>query len=614
MIPHFGLSSVEFLTDFTGGGFVCLSLVSSFFLSKRVEKEWVLCLPSFGGMSAAYLFLSHERFFLTMGHLWISAQMIGVTFAIFFAKPRSNACIAVMNAALPQIAACFYPHLNRFDLLLKWAGSIGFSSLVAIYLSFTSLQQLEYLVQARDEAQQSYSHKSEFLDRMSHEMRTPLNGMLGMLAMFKQNKNLNLEQLELLCTAEQCGDQLLSVINDVLDFSKMESGMLGLEHRDFDLRLCVKRCKTLVENTRSEKGLTIRLDLPAKDMWFKGDVGHLRQIIINYLSNSIKFAQNDSEIVLAVKTETQDAMCSLVTITVKDQGIGISEEQLPKLFQVFSQADGSISRKYGGTGLGLAICSKLARLMGGEVFVKSPGLNLGSTFGVALVLPYGVPGTLQEDTAPLTPLLNPKPTTRILVAENNVVNQKIVRFMFAKLGHNIIIAANGLEVLDAMRLAPYSIILMDMQMPEMDGITATKKLGAPLHNYHSTTHNRPYIHTRTHTLTHSHITFAQPKCNFPTTVELYGDKLCPVIGLTACAFEDGKKRCLEAGMVGFLPKPVSIAMIKKVLNEHGIWTKEATTAKAAAPKRLNTPPDNTQPAMQVPRRRLARTFKKAADV
>lgn len=368
---------------------------------------------------------------------------------------------------------------------------------------------------AEKKAKKAEKSKSEFLANMSHEIRTPMNGIIGMLQLLGETETTD-EQKEMLNTLSLCSENLLNLLSDILDISKVDAGKLKLEEVNFDINLCIENICTLMNTKARENRTLIKRKFPLDQAnWFMGDITRIRQILMNYVTNAIKFTK-DGYIEIDYKVKPFNSKKSILEISVKDTGIGISKSDQDKLFKDFSQADTSITRKYGGTGLGLSICSKLAKLMNGKVYFESePGV--GSTFYLEVKLKNGAPRKVEEKDKENNENLSIKYPHNIILAEDNKINQKVASMILQKLGYICDIANNGLEVLELLeskKSGYYSLILMDMQMPEMDGITATKNI---ILKYHEA-----------------------PK----------------IIALTANAFNSDKKLCLEAGMVDFLSKPL----------------------------------------------------------
>jgi signal transduction histidine kinase/CheY-like chemotaxis protein len=381
--------------------------------------------------------------------------------------------------------------------------------------------------------------KSEFLANMSHEIRTPMNGVIGMVN-FLLETDLTEEQRDFACTIKVSADALLFIINDILDFSKIEAGKMTLERVRFDLRETVKNTIELLTLQAQGRGLSLTYSIkPDTCTSLLGDPTRLRQILLNLLGNAIKFtAQGKVSLEIVPLNETDDEI--QLQFSVHDTGIGISEEAQKNLFQSFTQADASTTRKYGGTGLGLAISRKLVELMGGTLNVTSR-LGEGSTFSFTLQLPkqkadapgdrppvatFEYSGNAHTTASPTIPK-----DTHVLLAEDGKVNQLVAVRLLQQLGCTVDIANNGLEAVEAWRKNQYRIILMDCHMPEMDGYEATRRIRE-----------------------------LEMKQNSKPT---------QIIALTASTMEGDRELCLAAGMSDFTSKPISKqaldAALKKAL-------------------------------------------------
>jgi signal transduction histidine kinase len=377
---------------------------------------------------------------------------------------------------------------------------------------------------AKDRAEEATRTKSMFLANMSHEIRTPLNGVLG-ISKLLQKSTFNQEQDELLQIITNSGENLLMIINDILDFSKIESGQIQFEIIRFDVRKLVENVFQLMKFKALEKGIdftfSIAEDVPSM---LSGDPYRINQILINLVNNAIKFTHQGKVQVLVELVDRYDDICRIM-FRVIDSGIGISDEKKSSLFREFYQSESSITRKYGGTGLGLAISRNLVSLMNGEINVISE-LGIGSEFWFRLPLHTAevTPDDLDENQENL-----PK-DIKILLAEDNVINQKVSALSLRHLGYECDIANNGQEAVDMYKKTPYDLILMDMQMPELNGIEATIEIR--VYEKNSWNNNLAYI-----------------------------------AAVTANSMVEEKKDCILAGMDAFLTKPFVESDLTNILYE-----------------------------------------------
>jgi signal transduction histidine kinase/CheY-like chemotaxis protein len=408
-----------------------------------------------------------------------------------------------------------YTQSRRNERLL-WIGLGG----LIVGLAVMVWQQLR-LHAARTAADAANHAKSAFLANMSHEIRTPMNGILGMAELLERTP-LSAEQHDYADTIRQSGRALLELINDILDLAKVEAGKMQLHAEPFDPAEILRDVARLFRAGAADKGLELRVEAPpAAPAPVLGDALRIRQILANLTGNAVKFTEHGS-VTLRLKVDA-----NRLRYEIQDTGIGMAESEIPSLFDAFTQAQNGTPRKFDGTGLGLAISQKLAALMGGRIDVVSEPAR-GSTFTFTVALPA-------SDRPAIAPAAAPTPTpgatlgARILVVEDNIVNQKLVRIMLDRLGCHCELASSGAEALSLAAENDYDVVLMDWQMPEMDGLETARRL---------------------QTLWGPH-------------------RGAPIVAVTASAMSGDREACLAAGMSDYLAKPIDMAALAQIVER---WT------------------------------------------
>jgi len=418
-------------------------------------------------------------------------------------------------------------------------------------------ERTEQLAEATRVAEEANRAKSEFLANMSHEIRTPLNGVIGMTELALDTK-LSAEQREYLSVAKSSADALLEILNDILDFSKIEMRKLELERIPFSVRDHLAELIKPLALRAEQKGLDIvcrvRPDVPSIGA---GDPNRLRQVLVNLVGNAVKFTER-GQILVQVQLESKHDHHYVLHYSVSDSGIGVPKEMQQAIFEAFKQADGSTTRRFGGTGLGLAISSTLTDLMGGRIWVESEPQE-GSTFH--FTVPLGMtdarperPDGIDRAASSRRPLPAammaadlPERRLRVLIAEDNVVNQRLAASLLERRGHKVAIASNGREVIDALDRSAFDVVLMDVQMPVMGGFDATAA-----------------IRRR----------------------EAAGGRRIPIIAMTARAMSSDRERCLAAGMDEYLTKPLDsrrlCALVEHMANGHGAPLEWGSSPAAAS--------------------------------
>ena len=455
-----------------------------------------------------------------------------LAFLAYYRDWRVLISATLVVAADHAIRGLYFPE-SVFGVLAagpwRWvehAGWVIFEDVILIPFCLRAKQEMWEIAQRTAELEAANA-KDEFIAKVSHEIRTPMNGLINMTELALDTE-LNSEQRGYLTIAKNSADSLLAVVNDILDFSKMDAGELRIDPANFEVRPMMDQvCAPYIMRARL-KGLLFGCEISsAVPAMVRGDAQRIRQILINLIENAFKFTETGAISVVVGQVSTKGGE-SLLHFEVSDTGIGIAPEKQAIIFQAFSQADNSTTRRYGGTGLGLTIAAELAQQMGGRIWVKSE-VGSGSVFGFTV--------KISNCQSPATPTgLRPLPDEhhkhglRILIAEDNPVNQKVARGILERAGHTLTLAANGLEATRAVENGLFDLILMDIQMPLMDGFGATAAIRARGNAAGGQT---------------------------------------PIVAMTAHARPEDREKCLAAGMDAYISKPIRRLELLEAVHLYG---------------------------------------------
>ncbi len=405
---------------------------------------------------------------------------------------------------------------------------------VTVLRDVTARREIEdALRHKQQEAEAAVTAKSDFLANMTHELRTPLNAIIGFSGLLQQSSGLTKPDSRKVDLIKDASEALLSIVNDVLDYSKLEAGAIELDHHPFDPKQVADAAVALLAGQASARGLTLSVEGQGLDGALLGDGARLRQVLLNFLSNAIKFTRRGD--IRLVVTQTAEGDRRRLRMEVHDRGIGVAQDQIEAIFGRFTQADASVSRQYGGTGLGLAICKRIIDALDGQIGAAS-AQGEGSTFWFEILLPVAAEAAAEATGGGAPARLDQ--TLRLLVVDDNAVNRELITTLLAPFALEIETAEDGVEAVEAVSRSGFDMILMDVQMPHMDGLTATRRIRAD----------------------------AAAK----------GGRRIPIIAMTANVLPEQVARCLEAGMDDHLGKPI---------NPHGLLeTLDRWSAAPAEPE------------------------------
>jgi two-component system, sensor histidine kinase len=524
-------------------GVVAASLFYGLYQRNQVEQRGAQGVSGLlGGAITANSLVSTAAQGAMILALWLAGDRVAQSFALVAAFVGAAYVLLQYYADLRMFRMLLAPYVvvlayigGDIAMATGWSGLVAFAAAAVVMGNFLVLARRSLdrsraaLRQARARAQDkelaaeaANAAKSTFLATMSHEIRTPLNGVLGMAQAMAADK-LSEIQRERLSVIHRSGEALLAILNDVLDLSKIEAGKLELENVEFDLGEVARGAYSAFTALANKKGLSFALDIEAARGRYNGDPTRLRQVLYNLISNALKFTEQGEIRVTAVYDGER------LSIAVADTGVGISPENLGKLFGKFDQLDSSTTRQFGGTGLGLSICRQLAELMGGCIEVESQR-GQGSRFTLTLPIVCVGKQKPQATLAPAPPPGEPRSVAlKVLAAEDNAVNQLVLKTLLHQLGVEPVVVDNGAAAVEAWEAGDWDVVLMDIQMPGMDGVTATASIRA--------------------------------------REQATGRRRTPIVALTANAMSHQVEQYKTAGMDGHVAKPIEAAALFKALTD-----------------------------------------------
>lgn len=488
------------------------------FYPSNSDLHLVYYLLSMAGVSAG------GAFSLATSRRDVATLVMGISFATAF-----EISVNTIDAGWFNLGMVNFTVVGFVFFLLSSSAKYRASIVDRIRLQFENEELIERLTVEKDRAENANSAKSAFLATMSHEIRTPLNGLIGLLQIFEEDE-LSSVHRGYLGTMERSAESLLQILNEILDYSKIESGKLELETTQFDWVELIQDVGSLMRTNAQSKDLDFQIHIEESEPRFvEGDPMRLRQVITNLLSNSIKFTSEGRVVLSVKKVETVTARVQL-RIDIVDSGIGISKEAVESIFSRFSQADSSMSRRYGGTGLGLAISQRIVNLMGSSIEVES-SLGLGSRFWFSPVFEY-VRDVDQEarissvNTGVARRDIKETFTGDVLLVDDHAVSRKVGSLLLKRLGLKCVLADSGARAIDLICERSWDIVFMDCQMPEMDGLETTRRI----RSFSELLNGRPYI-----------------------------------VACTANASEQERQFCLDSGMDDFISKPIKLEELADIL-------------------------------------------------